>query len=186
MVFSDVEVNPFGYVLQIDGNTYYTLSFNEGLTPFYTYGEYDESSGEHLALFGYLDRQGRVAIAQQFSSAEPFSDGWAVVSLPNDTEERYGYIDTSGKMVLPAIYVEASAFVAGLGVVRTSDDQIIVIDKQGNCIMEVHGYGTEIIVDENGQTLIKVTGYDGNDRFYNTSRELVKMLVDGQYLYPRP
>ncbi len=190
MVFSDVEANIFGYILQIDGKTYYTntMSFNEGFTPFYY--EDEESIVEESPSFGYLDRQGRVAIKPQFSSAEPFSDGLAGVGLPNDDGdgELYGYIDTSGKMVVPAIYSAVSPFVAGLGVVTTTDGEIIVIDKQGNRIMEVPGYDAEIIVDDNGLglTLIKVTGYDDNVKFYDRTGKLIKMLVDGEYLYPRP
>jgi len=190
MVFSDVEANIFGYILQIDGKTYYTntMSFNEGFTPFYY--EDEESIVEESPSFGYLDRQGRVAIKPQFSSAEPFSDGLAGVGLPNDDGdgELYGYIDTSGKMVVPAIYSAVSPFVAGLGVVTTTDGEVIVIDKQGNRIMEVPGYDAEIIVDDNGMglTLIKVTGYDDNVKFYDRTGKLIKMLVDGEYLYPRP
>lgn len=186
MVFSDVEANIFGFILHIDGKTYLTLSFNEGLTPFYTNPEEEESIIEESSLFGYLDRQGRVAIKQQFTMAEPFSDGLAVVGLPNGDDELYGYIDTSGKMVLPAIYTAASPFVAGFGVVTTTDGEVIVIDKQGNSIMDVPGYEAEIIVDENGQTLIKVTGYDDSVKFYDKTGKLFKALVDGQYLYPRP
>lgn len=188
MVFSDVEANIFGYILQIDGKTYYTISFNEGFTPFYC--EDEESIAEESPSFGYLDRQGRVAIKPQFSSAEPFSDGLAGVGLPNDDGdgELYGYIDTSGKMVVPAIYSAVSPFVAGLGVVTTTDGEVIVIDKQGNRIMEVPGYDAEIIIDDNGLglTLIKVTGYDDNVKFYDRTGKLIKMLVDGEYLYPRP
>ena len=79
MVFSDAVANIFGYILQIDGKTYYTntMSFNEGFTPFYY--EDEESIVEESPSFGYLDRQGRVAIKPQFSSAEPFSDGLAGV-----------------------------------------------------------------------------------------------------------
>ena len=192
MVFSDVDANIFGCTLQlqIDGKTYYTntMSYNEGFMPFYYYNEDEESIVEESPSFGYLDRQGRVAIKPQFSSAEPFSDGLAAVGLPNDDGdgELYGYIDTSGKMVVPAIYSAVTPFVAGLGIVTTTDDEAIVIDKQSNRIMEVPGYGAGIIVDENGQTLIKVTGYDDNAKFYDTTGKLIKMLVDGQYLYPRP
>ena len=190
MVFSDVEANIFGYILQIDGKTYYTMSFNEGLTPFFNNDEDEESIVEESSLFGYLDRQGRVAIKPQFSSAEPFSDGLAAVGLPNDdgNGELYGYIDTSGKMVVPAIYSVVAPFVAGLGVVRTTDGEVIVIDKQGNHIMDVPGYDAEIIVDDNGLglTRIKVTGYDDNVKYYDRTGKLIKMLVDGEYLYPRP
>ena len=190
MVFSDVEANIFGYILQIDGKTYYTMSFNEGLTPFFNNDEDEESIVEESSLFGYLDRQGRVAIKPQFSSAEPFSDGLAAVGLPNDdgNGELYGYIDTSGKMVVPAIYSVVAPFVAGLGVVTTTDGEVIVIDKQGNHIMDVPGYDAEIIVDDNGLglTLIKVTGYDDNVKYYDRTGKLIKMLVDGEYLYPRP
>ena len=185
VVFSDVESDIFGYTLQIDGKTYLTMSYYEGLTPFYTYDE--ESIVEESSLFGYLDRQGRVAIKQQFTSAEPFNDGLAVVGLPNgDGNELYGYIDTSGKMVVPAIYATASLFVAGHGIVKTTDGEVIVIDKQGNRIMDVPGYEAEIIVDENGQTLIKVTGYDDSVKFYDKTGKLFKALVDGEYLYTRP
>lgn len=186
MVFSNVSSFFWGgYYVTLGDNSYIITCYSEGLTPFYNLIENDESY--ESSLYGYLDRQGKVAIPQQFSSAETFSEGLAAVGIkdPATEEEYYGYIDTSGKMVLPAIYSQVSQFKRGLAIV-TTDNETIVIDKQGNRIKEVQGFEAEIIVDENGQTLIKEIGWDDLAKFYDLTGKLVKIQIDGVDFYPHP
>lgn len=187
MVFSDVSSFFFGgYYVKLGDKSYFITCYSEGLTPFYSMIENDESY--ESSLYGYLDRHGKMVIPQQFSSAEAFSEGLAAVGVRNPAtgEEYYGYIDTSGKMVIPAIYTDVSRFKNGLALVQTVDDKSFIIDKQGNCIKESKAYKTDFIVDENGQTLIKETGWDDSGRFYDLTGKLVKVQIDGEYLYPRP
>ena len=187
MVFSDVSSFFWGgYYVTLDDKEYYIACYSEGLTPFYSMSENGESY--ESSLYGYLDRHGKVAIPQQFISAASFSEGLAGVGVkdPATGEEYYGYIDTSGKMVIPTIYTDVSWFKNGLAIVQTVDDKSFIIDKQGNRIKESKAYKTDFIVDENGQTLIKETGWDDSGRFYDLTGKIVKVQIDGEYLYPRP
>lgn len=61
-------------------------SFGDGLTPFSRGG-----------LYGYVRRDGSVAIEPQFTCANPFEGGRAVVRLQDQT---YAVIDTSGQRLL--------------------------------------------------------------------------------------
>lgn len=78
--------------------------------------------------YGYLDREGRIAIAARFAEAQPFSQGLAAV------RERaggpYGYIDPGGRMAIPAVYEAAFAFSEGLATVQVDGKQGC-IDRTG-------------------------------------------------------
>jgi hypothetical protein len=81
--------------------------------------------------FGYIDREGRFAIALKYSYAGPFSDGFAWVRTHNPwaplgTGEygflllaRYTFIDHSGKEIIHPLSVEyVGSFSEGLAAVR--------------------------------------------------------------------
>lgn len=66
-------------------------AFSEGLAAVYVGGasyldEFDGSSyiNHEKGKWGYIDRTGAMVIPPQFSSAKPFSEGLALVSLPKD------------------------------------------------------------------------------------------------------
>jgi hypothetical protein len=77
-------------------------------------------------LWGYLDRNGEVAIDIQYSSAEAFSGGLAVVS---NTEGNYGVIDTNGKTIIPFNY-ESILISDGNIIVTVKDDATYLVDKK--------------------------------------------------------
>lgn len=59
-------------------------------------------------LWGYIDREGTIVIAPQFSEANNFLNGFAVVAKGNCLEGEcvYGMIDQTGKVILPLLYEE--------------------------------------------------------------------------------
>ncbi|MED3561353.1 WG repeat-containing protein, partial [Bacillus xiapuensis] len=54
--------------------------------------------------FGYIDEQGNVIIQPQFSAAEAFSQGRAIVNDSDDYSNRYGVINRNGQLVIQAEY----------------------------------------------------------------------------------
>ncbi|OLO29048.1 hypothetical protein BTR23_16845 [Alkalihalophilus pseudofirmus] len=88
-------INEIGEILQT--YPFQTMSsFSEGLSAFKnTFNE----------PFGYVDEQGTIVITPQFSTAQPFQDGKAVVSTAaSDLFNRYGLIDEKGNFVIPPQY----------------------------------------------------------------------------------
>jgi hypothetical protein len=84
------------------------------------------SSPETSPLAGYLDADGKLAIAPQFRSASSFSEGLAEVSQ----DGKHGFIDRTGTLVIPATFDETRSFREGLAAVRM-DQQWGFIDKTG-------------------------------------------------------
>jgi len=78
--------------------------------------------------WGFIDKQGRMAIAPQFETAAPFADGLAKVS----TDKRFGYIDHTGTLVIQPQYDYAEDFAEGLAVVGSSDSGYWYIDYSGH------------------------------------------------------
>ena len=56
--------------------------------------------------WGYMDATGRVVLEPAYDSAEPFSEGRAVVRVG----DAYGYIDPAGDLVVPAQFASAAPF----------------------------------------------------------------------------
>lgn len=72
-------------------------------------------------LYGYLDRDGRIAIPARFAEAQRFSEGLAAVRDP--VSRRYGFIDTRGEFAVPATFEAAFPFSEGLAVVQVGGKQ---------------------------------------------------------------
>jgi hypothetical protein len=54
--------------------------------------------------YGYIDEKGEIVIESQFSSAQAFIDGRAIVQVTRDEKEFYGLIDQKGHFVLKPYY----------------------------------------------------------------------------------
>lgn len=76
-----------------------------------------------------------MAIPPQYSSAESFSEGLAVVV---DENGLYIYIDKKGQRAIPGYFTAASSFVMGLGHVRVGRDYYSAkwswIDRTGQAV----------------------------------------------------
>ncbi|MCR4848100.1 MAG: WG repeat-containing protein [Bacteroidales bacterium] len=88
------------------------------------------------ALYGYLDRTGKIVIRPQYKYAHPFSEGLASVA---NKRYKHGYINTNGKWAIKPQYDFAGDFKNGLAFV-CSDSFVGFIDKKGN---EVYNYTRE-------------------------------------------
>lgn len=54
--------------------------------------------------FGYMDEQGNSVIEPQFSGAQPFIGGLAIVNVSDDYKNHYGVIDRNGHFIIKANY----------------------------------------------------------------------------------
>src|SRR5207244_1981393 len=85
-------------------------------------------------LWGYVDKNGRIAITPRFEVAERFSDGLALVAFRlNSGDFNWGYIDRNGVVVIPDRFATAMTFSDGLAVVADSvDAPYYYIDSRGD------------------------------------------------------
>ncbi|WP_127579898.1 WG repeat-containing protein [Paenibacillus koleovorans] len=76
--------------------------------PYPRVGELSEGllayQAEPNGKMGYIDEQGRQVIAPQFTYAEAFKDGRAVVNMAPDYNNEYGLIDRTGKWIMKPLY----------------------------------------------------------------------------------
>lgn len=94
--------------------------FSEGLAAFSIGG-----------TWGYLDRQGRLAIPPTFDETQGFAEGLA----PAAADDKWGYIDSTGRWAIAPTHREARHFSEGLAVVENEDGQDGVIDRSGRWIV---------------------------------------------------
>jgi hypothetical protein len=85
--------------------------------------------------WGYIDREGKIAITPQFDEAQDFSEGLAAVGLGYGERSKWGYINTAGKMVIEPAFEDAYQFSDGLALV---------------CLNGMYGF-----IDATGQIAIK-------------------------------
>jgi hypothetical protein len=132
-----------------------SISAERGVTecshPKYSIADDQRRYSEGLMLFvsdgkfGYLDKNGCVAIPIQFTSAAPFREGLACVSVEpypvNFTRQKQkqqqllGFIDHSGKFVIPPIFVEAGSFHEGFAYACDKDGRSGFIDCNGRFVI---------------------------------------------------
>lgn len=74
------------------------------------------------ARYGYIDRDGKVAIAPRFGAGSDFSEGLAAVREVDAAESKYGYIDRTGKLVIGPQFDQAFTFSEGLAAVAIVSD----------------------------------------------------------------
>jgi len=81
--------------------------------------------------WGYINRQGEVVIACQFSDVTYFHEGLAAVQVGEYPSRYYGFIDASGGWVIQPQFDDASVFSQGLAAVK-QDDLWGYIGRDGN------------------------------------------------------
>jgi hypothetical protein len=72
---------------------------------------------------GFVDKDGKLAIAPRFDGAGDFSDARASVRV----DQRWGYVDAQGEFVVKPVYLEAGDFAEGVARVLTADKVRFVI-----------------------------------------------------------
>lgn len=100
--------------------------FSEGLISFYQFN--DKTS---QGLYGFLDKNGVVAIKPRFQDVENFSEGLALVKF----REKLGFIDSSGTFLIKPQFDNAESFSNGLAMVWV-DGKLGYIGKTGKYVWE--------------------------------------------------
>lgn len=90
-------------------------------------------------LWGYMKRDGTIAIHPKFNYTTIFTEGLAVVAIKNRDEFRYGFINKKGNIVIKPTFHEAYNFVRGYAKVSINQKSILVpkeayINKKGDVV----------------------------------------------------
>lgn len=124
-----VEENSEPKYINTDGEIIFTLKqaetayiFSEGLALF---SEYDEK--EETTKYGFVDKEGQVAINPQFLACRSFSEGFAAFK---NKDEKWGYIDKEGKIVINPQFDFCGPFNDDFAFI-VSGDKVGTIDKEG-------------------------------------------------------
>lgn len=81
---------------------------------------------------GFINEAGQVVIKEQFSDAQPFSDGLAAVRVG----ERWGFINHKGEFVIVPKYTNVRPFSEKLALVYLEGNSFFFIDQRGNVVIE--------------------------------------------------
>ncbi len=183
-------VSPFlhsGYYVTLPTVDYEDITlyrFTDGLARFRIRDKEDNPK------YGFIDSHGKVVIEPKYDYAEPFSEGLAGVCV-DDAEEvsHWGYIDKTGRMVIPAIYSSIGDFEQGVALVVlpvNDGHNSLVIDKKGNEVMrfEEDFVSVEIVTDDPDMSPLIKKEMSDFTKYYDVKRRLVKIVRDGNTIYP--
>ena len=92
-------------------------------------------SDDSWSKYGFLGADGNLAIPHRFTSAEPFSEGNAAVSLGAAKEEKWGFIDERGRFSIEPQFTKTQRFSEGIAAVKIGE-LWGYIDKQGNWLTQ--------------------------------------------------
>ncbi|MCB0636878.1 MAG: WG repeat-containing protein, partial [Lewinella sp.] len=81
--------------------------------------------------WGFLDRNGQLAIADQFDEVRPFSDGLALIRR----QGYFGFIDHRGQVVIPTRFRAAWPFRDGLARAQLQQDSVGFINPNGQWVI---------------------------------------------------
>jgi hypothetical protein len=89
-------------------------------------------------LYGYVNILGEFVVEPQFSRADHFSEGRAVVSIDGET---FGYLDQTGQMAVEPQFSYAGPFSTGLAVVNlarpgSNEAEMAYIDRAGQVMFD--------------------------------------------------
>ena len=148
------------------------------------------SNGEYQ----YIDisQKGKIAINPQFSKANIFRDGLAMVKS-GGRDGKYGYIDKKGKFAIAPVYNVAQDFSEGVAWVQMEDQPPMLINKKGKTVLQIDslvqaypfydGIAT-VSVFTNGQEGIMFIDKKGNTAVTTEGGETVgKIVADGIYSF---
>ena len=129
------------------------------------------------STWGYIDPQGKMVIAEQFSSAGDFKNGVAIVSVGS----KYGMINKNGEFVIEAKWDGLGSFSEGLAYAKKGD-LYTYIDETGKPIGEVRWANVRNFSE--GLAGVKEPGEYGKYGFINTAGEVVvEPVYDNVYAF---
>jgi len=116
----------YGFV-DHEGNEVIPLQFEEAT--FFS-GGYALVCPQNSALFGIIDKAGKLVHPPQYEHASDFHEAVSAVAVNG----KWGYVDTSGSWVIPAEFEHADDFWHGLARVVWPDGYGGYIDKSGQVV----------------------------------------------------
>ena len=155
----DILINKEGKILFKDVDTY-------------GYNSFDENCLINISInheYGYINKYGEIKIKPQFYLADPFHNGYAIVT---NKEEKHGVIDKTGKFIIDPIYDaiwEIDNNLWGKWIVKREEGPYAVISKDGEIIFEENEGNLE---DCREGGLLKNT-VNGKIGFINLNGEIV-------------
>ena len=87
-------------------------------------------TSDPAGTWGYIDKQGRMAIPPAFREAESFQNGLAAVQQG----ELWGYIDTRGEWVIKPRFTRATGFNAEGTALVELDERDVLVNRQGQIV----------------------------------------------------
>ncbi|WP_246288251.1 WG repeat-containing protein [Achromobacter pestifer] len=156
-------------------DTYCHQAYSEGLAAMLTGSRADDAG-----VWGYIDKQGRMAIPPAYSDAKPFQNGLAAVSQG----DLWGYIDASGKWVITPRFSTATGFNAEGTALAEEDDRDVLIDRQGK-VIKTFALGTRTWGFQPGQKLASME-VPTPPRLFNTATGKAASLPAGVMMLAAP
>lgn len=150
-------------------------SFSDGLAAVLTGSRSDEAGA-----WGYIDKQGRMAIVPAYEHASRFQNGLAAVSQGH----LWGYIDTKGQWAIKPRYTRATGFNAE-GTALVEDGELnLLIDRQGK-VVKTFPLGTRTWGFMPGQKLASME-VPTPPRLINTATGAATALPEGVMMLDAP
>ena len=106
--------------------------------------------GDGTPKWGYVDTDGKAAIAPEYAQAADFHDGVAIVRFcgeDNPFGAEYAFIDKEGNVIkkfAPDTRPMGNRFISGRLVVRDKDNRFSVIGKNGETVERLPGNVTDV------------------------------------------
>ncbi|EHK68150.1 WG repeat-containing protein [Achromobacter arsenitoxydans] len=143
-------------------------NYQEGLAAVLVGVGSDES-----AAWGYIDKQGIMAIAPAYTEARSFQNGVAAVSQG----DRWGYIDRKGQWVIQPRFSNATGFNAEGTALAEEDGRDVLIDRHGK-VVKTFPLGTRSWGFLPGQKLASME-WPTPPRLFSTASGKAAALPDG-------
>jgi hypothetical protein len=135
-------INIHGEVVFEIGCTMIHFDFHEGLAGFEVPSNQKSKKYVYRRQRGFINKEGKIAIAPRFNWVEDFSEGLAAAT--DKYMGKWGYIDKSGQYVIPPTFDYAASFSEGLAAVQVGK-KVGYIDHTGAFVIplrfEEHGGG---------------------------------------------
>jgi hypothetical protein len=119
------------------------------------------SSGRALVInfntnqYGFIDKEGNIAIGYQFAEARAFHEGLAAIKI----SDSWGFIGTDGSTVISPRYIETGNFGDGLVPVRENTNVWGYADKNGRMVIEPQFEEARSFSE--GRAAVLINGYWG-------------------------
>ncbi len=108
-----------------------TGKFNDGRVVI----QFSPKQGSSESTYGYLTRNGKTLIPPRFTSANPFSEGYAAVATGEMANVKWGYIDMTGRVISDFKFTFADSFSEGFAAVGLAG-KYGYINRKGTVVIQ--------------------------------------------------